>query len=106
MFLNTTPAYCITYQKDQADTGFSEGGGGVVGFRCYGYFILEHFIAGQIMRCMEKTPADKCRWTKQTKSDKTPVTIAGEDKHWPFCGRGRTNCQSYPNTYYIILIVK
>ena len=40
----------------------------------YGYFILGHFIVGQIMRCKDKTPVDKML------VDKTPIKIAGEDK--------------------------
>ena len=36
--------------------------------------MLGHFIAGQIMRCTDKTPADKMP------VDKTPVKIPGQDK--------------------------
>ena len=51
----------------EADTGFIKRGGG--GWRWYGYFILGHFVAGYIMRCMDKMLADK-----------TPVKNSRESK--------------------------
>ena len=43
----------------EAGTGFSERGGGGLGCQGYGYFILKHFVIGQIMWCTDKNLADK-----------------------------------------------
>ena len=43
----------------EADTGFPERGGGGVGCRGYGYFILGHFVVGHIVRCTDKILGDK-----------------------------------------------
>ena len=51
----------------EADTGFRKRGG--VGCRGCGYFILGHFVAGHITRCMDNILGDK-----------TPVKIARGDK--------------------------
>ena len=53
--------------KSEADTGFRERGG--VGCHGYGYFILGHFVAGHITRCMDNILGDK-----------TSVKIARGDK--------------------------
>ena len=58
--------------QTEADTGFSERG--AVGCRGYGYFILGHFVAGHIMRCMDEM------WVDKILRDKTPVKLAREDK--------------------------
>ena len=90
--------FCVisSQSKAEANTGFSERGAG----RGYGYFILGHFVVGQIMRCTDKTQADKVL------VDKTPVKIDGEDKTLAILWDRKDKMTIYQNTWYIILVVK
>ena len=72
----------------EADTGFRERGG--VGCRGYGYFILGHFVAGHITRCMDNILGDK-----------TPVKIArGGQNAGHFMEQGGQNANII-KTFYI-----
>ena len=80
--VNLTVEFCIqvvfvnVYDEPRGRYSIFQNGGGGGGGCCHGYgnFILGHFVKGQIMQCMDKTPADKML------VDKTPIKISGEDK--------------------------
>ena len=93
MLLLLKDTLSIEDDKSEADTGFRERGG--VGCRGYGYFMLGHFVAGHITRCMDNILGDN-----------TPVKIARGTKCWPFYGTGRPKCQYYQNILYMILMIK